>query len=78
MGKQLLLPVPDVSLHSEAARFLDGSEQLVIQFVIALVGRNVNPVKTAKTQRQKELQTGKNDCKDKVIRSVASEFSNIL
>lgn len=34
------------SLYSEAARLLDGGEQLVVQFVVVLVGRNVNPVKT--------------------------------
>lgn len=32
------------SLYSEAARLLDGSEQLVVQLVVALIGRNVNPV----------------------------------
>lgn len=34
------------SLNSEAARLFDGSEQLVVQFVIVLVGRNVNPIET--------------------------------
>lgn len=32
------------SLHSETTRLLDGSEQLVVQFVIVLVRRNVNPI----------------------------------
>lgn len=38
------------SLNSEAARLFDGSEQLVVQFVIVLVGRNVNPIETGKTE----------------------------
>lgn len=37
------------SLYSKAARLLDGSEQLVVQFVIMLVGRNVDPIKTGNT-----------------------------
>lgn len=44
----LLVPadpcVSSVSLHSKATRLLDSSEQLVIQLVIVLVGRNVDPV----------------------------------
>lgn len=38
------------SLYSKAARLLDGSEQLVVQFVIVLVGRNVNPIEAGKTE----------------------------
>lgn len=38
------------SLYSEAARLLDGSEQLVVQFVVVLVGRNVNPIEARKTE----------------------------
>lgn len=34
------------SLYGKAAGLLDGSEQLVVQLVIVLVGRNVNPIET--------------------------------
>lgn len=36
------------SLYSKAARLLDGSEQLVVQLVVALIGRNVNPVEAGR------------------------------
>lgn len=38
------------SLYSKTACLLDGSEQLVVKFVIVLVGRNVDPIKTGKTE----------------------------
>lgn len=33
-----------LSFHCEATGLLDRSQQLVIQLVVALVGRNVNPI----------------------------------
>lgn len=38
------------SLNSKTARLLNGSEQLVVQFVIVLIGRNVDAIKTRKTK----------------------------
>lgn len=38
------------SLHGEATRLLDGSEQLVVQFVVGLIRWNVNPVETERRQ----------------------------
>lgn len=43
------------SLHSKAARLLDGREQLVVQFVVVLVGRNVDPIETGKTEESRFL-----------------------
>lgn len=43
------------SLHGEATRLLDGSEQLVVQLVVVLVGRNVDPVETANTRGERSL-----------------------
>lgn len=37
------------SLYSKATRFFNGSEQLVIKFVVVLIGRNVNPIETGRT-----------------------------
>lgn len=42
------------SLYSKAARLLDGSEQLVVQFVVVLVGRNVDPIETGEEKKRKE------------------------
>lgn len=55
----LLVPadpcVSSVSLHSKATRLLDSSEQLVIQLVIVLVGRNVDPVEAEQTEDKRDL-----------------------
>lgn len=42
------------SLYSEAARLLDGRQQLVVQFVVELVGRNVDPIETKREEKRKE------------------------
>lgn len=34
------------SLYSKATCFFNGSEQLVVKFVVVLIGRNVNPIET--------------------------------
>lgn len=39
---------PGNSLDSEAARLLNGSEQLVVELVVVFIGRNVNPIETGK------------------------------
>lgn len=41
------------SLDGKATRLLDGSEQLVVQFVVVLVRRNVDPVETGEKQKRR-------------------------
>lgn len=40
-----------LSFHCEATGLLNRSQQLVVQLVIALVGRNVNPVEAAEKKK---------------------------
>lgn len=44
----------DNSFYRKTARLLNGSEQFVVKFVVVLVGRNVDPIKTAHKQTNKQ------------------------
>lgn len=53
-GSDIISP----SLHSKAARLLDGSEQLVVEFVVVLVGRNVDPIEAGEKTQRENLKNG--------------------
>lgn len=47
-----------LSFHGEAAGLLDRRQQLVVELVVALVGRNVNPIEAGGAEQPGETLTG--------------------
>lgn len=48
-----------LSFHSEATGLLDRCQQLIVQLVVALIGRNVDPIEAGRKQKERSWSYGR-------------------